>query len=372
MSRSDWVMRTIMAAVVAVLSAACGAGGPNNGADDNPDVVAQGAVDATGEAQEGSKSLNAPAENPYVVADSAWGDLPDGREWGSTSAVYPAPDGRRIWVAERCGANTCAGSELDPILLLDESGQVVRSFGAGLFLWPHGMYVDQDGNVWVTDAVGFGDQPEGLGHVVYKFSPTGELLMTLGTKGVAGDGPDTFNQPSDVLVAPNGDIFVADGHGDGGNNRIVKFSSEGEFIKAWGTTGAEAGEFRDPHALAMDSQGRLFVGDRANSRIQIFDQDGNHLATWTQFGRPSGLFIDENDILYAADSESNTARNPGWSRGIYIGSVEDAWVTAFIPDPEPNPDESATSGAEGVAVDAAGNVYGAEVGPQTLKKYVRR
>jgi sugar lactone lactonase YvrE len=122
----------------------------------------------------------------------------------------------------------------------------------------------------------------------------------------------------------------------------------------------------------MDSQGRLFVADRANNRIQIFDQDGNHIASWKQFGRPSGLFIDGDDVLYATDSESNARRNPGVRRGIYIGSARDGRVTAFIPDPEPNPDESGTSGAEGVAVDATGAIYGAEVGPQTVRKYVRR
>src|SRR5690606_32879381 len=163
-----------------------------------------------------------------------------------------------------------------------------------------------------------------------------------------------------------------DGHGTGGNNRIMKFSADGTFITQWGSTGYGPGQFRDPHALAMDSQGRLFVADRGNSRIQIFDQDGAHLATWTQFGRPSGLFIDSSDMLYATDSESNTRRNPGWRRGIYIGSATNGWVTALIPDPEPDPDASATSGAEGVAVDALGNVYGAEVGPRTLRRYVKR
>ncbi len=327
------------------------------------------AIVIAGAASAAAAQMTAP--NPYRTVEGVWAELPDDRTWGATSAVYPTPDGEHIWVGERCGANLCVESDVDPILLFDLDGNVVRSFGAGLFAWPHGMFVDAEGNVWVTDAVGYAPVPDGWGHVVYKFSPDGELLLTLGKKGVAGDGPDTFTKPSDVLVAPNGDIFVADGHDSDGNNRIVKLSPDGTFIKAWGKVGSENGEFRDPHALAMDSQGRLFVGDRGNSRIQIFDQDGNHLETWTQFGRPSGLFIDANDVLYAADSESNGRRNRGWKRGIYIGSAVDGWVTAFIPDPEPDPDNAGTSAAEGVAVDAAGNIYGAEVGPRMLRKYVK-
>ena len=319
----------------------------------------------------GASLTGAPAgaqENPFREV-SGWATLPGGRAWGSTSAVFPAADGRHVWVAERCGENICVGhDDLDPIYLFDESGRVVRSFGKGLIVWPHGIFVDREGNVWIADARAEG----GKGNQVHKFSPEGRLLMSLGKAGVAGSGHDTFDQPSDVLVAPDGSIFVADGHGAGGNNRVVKFSADGTYLKEWGGTGGDTGEFRDPHALAMDSQGRLFVGDRANSRIQIFDQEGGHLATWTQFGRPSGLFIDANDVLYSADSESNLQRNAGWKRGIRIGSARDGWVTAFIPDPEPDPDHSATSGAEGVAVDAAGNVYGAEVGPRRLVKYTRR
>jgi len=315
------------------------------------------------------------APNPYRTVEGVWGKLPDGRTWGATSAVYPARDGSGdIWVGERCGANTCGDKpDVHPILRFDADGNLLESFGAGMIVWPHGMFVDADNNVWVADAVGFGENPRPeLGHVVLKFNPDGELLMTLGTPGVAGDGRDTLRQPSDVLVAPNGDIFVVDGHGARGNNRVVKFSSDGTFIKEWGRTGSENGEFRDPHALAMDSQGRLYVGDRANSRIQIFDQEGEHIATWTQFGRPSGLFIDAEDILYSADSESNAGRNAGWKRGIRIGSISDGFVTGFIPDPEPDQDNSGTSAAEGVAVDADGSVYGAEVGPEMLRKYVRR
>jgi sugar lactone lactonase YvrE len=227
--------------------------------------------------------------------------------------------------------------------------------------------VDREGNVWVTDARG----RDGKGHQVFKFSPDGRLLLTLGKAGVAGAGNDEFNQPSDVAVAPNGDIFVADGHDAGSNMRIVKFDRTGTFIKTWGKPGSAPGEFNVPHGLAFDSKGRLFVADRANNRLQIFDQEGTFLAEWKQFSRLSGIDIDSNDVLYGADSESNTKRNPGWRRGIWVGSARDGSIAAFIPDPIQNPDASATSGAEGVAADAQGNIFGAEVGPKMVKKYVK-
>ena len=304
--------------------------------------------------------------NPYQTIEK-WGQLPAGRTWGSTSAVDVAPNGN-LWVAERCGANTCAGSNLAPVLEFDPSGKLLRSFGAGVFIFPHGFHVDREGNVWVTDAQG----RDGKGHQAFKFSPEGKLLLTLGKAGVAGAGNDELNQPSDVAVAPNGDIFVADGHDTGSNMRIVKYSKDGKFIKAWGKPGTAPGEFNVPHGIAFDSKGRLFVADRANNRLQIFDQDGNFLDEWKQFSRLSGIYIDKNDVLYGADSESNTERNPGWPRGIRVGSARDGTVTAFIPDPEPKPDASPTSGAEGVAADAQGNIFGAEVGPKMIKKYVVR
>ena len=301
--------------------------------------------------------------NPYRTIEN-WAKLPEGRTLGQTSGVGIDRDGKSVWDFERCAGTSCADSNLAPILKFDPSGRLVKSFGARMFVYPHGLFIDKDGNVWVTDNRGNVRQ----GHQVFKFSTDGKVLMTLGKAGIAGEGPDTFNQPSAVLVAPNGDIFVADGHSLTSNARIVKFSADGKFIKAWGKHGKGPGEFETPHSLAMDSNGRLFVADRANNRIQIFDQDGKFLAEWRQFGRPSGIFIDKNDVLYSTDSESNAARNPGFKRGIRIGSAKDGKVTAFIPDPVVNPNRALDpldvengTGPEGIAVDAAGNIFGSEI-----------
>jgi len=311
------------------------------------------------------------APNPYRTVEN-WAKLPEGRTWGQVISADVDHDGKRIWVVERCGGTSCANSNLAPILEFDASGKLVKSFGAGVIVRPHGLFVDQKNNIWVTD----GDAENGKGDQVFEFSQDGKVLRTLGKAGVAGDTQDTFNKPSDVLIAPNGDIFVADGHGPGSNARIVKFSLDGKFIKAWGKQGTGPGEFNNPHSLAMDSKGRLFVADRGNNRVQIFNQDGKFLKEWSQFGRPSGVYIDKHDILYVADSESNNSRNPGVRRGIRIGSVKDGKVTAFIPDPVLNPGQGLepTNGtaAEGVAADAAGNVYGAEVGPRNFKRYEKK
>jgi sugar lactone lactonase YvrE len=309
------------------------------------------------------------APNPYRTVEGVWAPLPDGREWGSTSLVEVSPDGETIWAVDRCGENTCVGhDDLDVVFQFDKDGKILRRWGAGMFVWPHGIDVDDDGNVWIADARGEGNR----GHQVIKFSPEGDVLMRLGTAGVAGRTQSTFDQPNDVLVAPNGDIFVGDGHPANGNNRIVKFSSDGTYLMEWGETGSAPGQFRTPHALAMDSQGLLYVGDRSNRRIQVFEQDGTFVRDFYNFGRASGLAIDGNDNLYVADSESNFRRNGGYKRGIRIANISDLRIFAFIPDPEPDQDNSGTSAAEGVAVDNEGNVYGAEVGPRALRKHVKR
>jgi DNA-binding beta-propeller fold protein YncE len=260
-----------------------------------------------------------------------------------------------------------ANGDVDPILHVGADGEWLGAFGAGLFAWPHGIYVDAANNVWVTDARG-GDS---VGHQVIKFAPDGRELLRLGTSAHAGDGPTHLNGPTDVVVSPNGDVFVSDGHEPVSNNRIVKFAADGRFIKEWGGSGSAPGQFLVPHALALDSQGRLFVADRDNNRIQIFDQDGNFLDEWTQFGRPSGIHIAADDTLYVSDNQSNDERHSGWPRGIYVGNAKDGSVTAFIPDPEFDPKRAQETGAHGLAADAAGTIYGAEVYSQSVKKYVR-
>ncbi len=334
------------------------------------------------------------APNPYTTVDNFF-KMPEGRTWGSTSAIDIDKEGH-VWVAERCGKNDCSESKLDPILEFDaKTGKLIKSFGGGMMNFPHGICVDKQGNIWVTD----GHKANGKGMVAIKFSPEGKVLMTLGKPGEPGNGPDTLDEPNDVAIAPNGDIFVADGHRPGvGNARVIKYTKDGKFIKQWGEHGSGPGQFEMPHGLAFDSKGRLFVADRGNNRIQIFDQEGTFIAEWKQFGRPSGIFIDKKDVLYSTDSESqnvkapaNPARagkqgrgrggfntdyglNPGFERGIRIGSAKDGKVIAFIPDPQKedaNGRRPVTSAAEGVAADSKGNVYGAEVGPRDVKKYVK-
>jgi hypothetical protein len=325
--------------------------------------------------------------NPYQPGVD-WGQLPPGRKWGSTASVTTAPDGT-IWVIDRCGnsgagGTTCGGASagVNPIFQLDASGKVLKNIGAGMFVSPHKLTVDQDASLWVAD---------NGSHQIFKLSQDGRVLLTLGKKGVAGPGLDELDAPTEVAIAPNGDIFVGDGHTGGGtatgNARIMKFDKNGKFIKTWGRKGMGPGEFDVVHTLAFDSRGRLFVGDRQNNRVQIFDQDGKFIAQWFQFGRPSGLYIDKKtDTLYVADSESRDGRtntgqlglpasgygfNPGTRRGIRIGSARDGSVKYFIPDPCPYPYAGGSSLAEGVTIDGEGNVYGADF-LTDVRKFVKK
>jgi hypothetical protein len=307
---------------------------------------------------------------PYGAPEHQWATPPNGEagKWGSSAGIERGPHGE-IWAIDRCGANSCDGSDKNPIVLLDPAtGKAIRSIGAGLFVFPHGLHVDAKGNIWVTDGGISKDATKGL--QVIKLSAEGKVLLKIGTAGQRGDDGTHFQSPSDVITAPNGDIFVTDGHAPiagtvlaGLDMRVMKFAKDGTFIKQWGKLGAGPGEFNNPHALGLDHKGRLYVADRANSRIEIFTQDGKFITEWKQFGRPSGFYI-AGDRLYAIDADSTEAIHPGWKKGIWIGSISKALPDAFVPDDQ---------AGEGVVVGPNGTMFGAvNVVPRGITRYGKK
>jgi DNA-binding beta-propeller fold protein YncE len=327
--------------------------------------------------------------NPNPVVTQNWGDLPMGREWGSTAGIDIDPVDGNIVGYERCGAGNfgsgvpinCDTNPVNPIFKFDRmTGAVLANFGGGLMMTPHGIDVDRDGNVWVTD---FAGNAEGTkGHQVHKFSSDGELLMSLGQPGQTGSDGAHFNQPNDVIVGPDGSIYVSDGHNGqgmiteqameegrarGDTARIMKFNADGTFVKQWGQIGVRHGEFRTPHALEFDSRGRLWVADRGNHRIEIFDQEGNYLESRFTYGRISGLFITDDDMVYAIDSESSPTNHPGWRNGVRVGHIDEDVTRAMIPPFERENRVYQGTAGEGVAVDSDGNVFAAE-GPNSLSQ----
>jgi len=325
--------------------------------------------------------------NPAPVTTANWGEIPAGRQMGTTAGADIDPIDGHIWTYERCGSGSaggpgvnCESNPVPPIFKLDRNtGAVLANFGENLMITPHGIGVDAEGNVWVTD---FNVNQAGTkGYQVHKFSRDGQLLMSLGTPGQGGTDGAHFNQPNDVIVAPDGSIFVSDGHSGQGmtsesamaegraagqTGRIMKFRPDGTFVSQWGQIGTLHGEFRTPHALAFDSQGRLWVADRGNHRLEIFDQNGNYLDSRYQFGRISGIFITDEDMVYAIDSESSATSHPNWVNGVRIAHVDSDWIVGFIPAFPADTRPYQGAAGEGIAVDADGNVYAAE-GPNSMR-----
>ena len=340
------------------------------------------------------KQYPKPAElpNPYRLVEG-WPALPksmNGGKWGEVIRVHVDTSGH-IWVFHRCfnvvpaGSATCIGRgpENPPILEFDPSGKLVRSFGFGLFAYPHGFTMDQDGNLWATDV---NDEETVLnmparnaagmilGQQVLKLNSQGKVLMTLGKPGVAATGKDGFDRPTSVAVAGNGDIFVSDGHAPNkfGTGRIVKFSKDGRFIKEWGRKGSAPGEFDEPHDLFVGgSRSWVYVADRRNNRVQVFDQNGAFIAAWKQFGQPSSVFVGKDDTIYIGASFPDPAAKKGELRGIVVGNAIDGSLKAFIPDPADLDKISAGTSASGIAADSMGSIFAADVGAHNLRKYIK-
>jgi DNA-binding beta-propeller fold protein YncE len=263
-----------------------------------------------------------------------WTKLPAGMEWGEVPATAVTKDDH-VLVLRRAEP---------PVLEFDRNGKLLKQWGEGMFVWTHGIRVDRDGYIWITD----GRAENGRGQQVFKFDRDGKVLLTLGTKGVGGVTETTFDGPCDVDVDSQGNIYVADGHR---NSRVVKFTRDGKFVRAWGSRGTAPGQLNVPHALAVDSRDRVLVTDRGNQRVQVFDADGNYIASWTGFGTmPDGIAIGADDTLYVADV--------GEGGGVTLASAKDGSIRSKI---------SGTR-VEGLSVDRFGTVYAGE----TLRGYKMR
>ena len=276
----------------------------------------------------------AAAERHYRRVDG-WAQLPPGYHWGTMSAVAIDAVGR-VYGFQR-------DDPTSKVIVFDAHGRYLKTWGEGAFPYAHGMRALRDGAIWTTDR---------QAQLVIKFDVDGRQLFSLGRKGVAGtmESTDAFNGASDVAMAANGDLFVSDGEGQ--NTRVVKFSKDGRFLKAWGTKGSGPGQLQGPHAIFIDATGRVWVGDRGNKRLQIFDQDGKYLDQLTQFGTPASLFI-QGEMLYVA--------SPAPENKVTIGRV-DGTVLETI---------NGLDAPHGIAVDATGAIYVAQSGGKSILKFVK-
>lgn len=245
----------------------------------------------------GYKKYSSPPTGEVYSLVPNWAQLPEGITIGQVSGVGVASNGdvfvfhraERIWAGEELTLDLIPSPTI--FILDNETGNLMKWWGADIFVMPHGLTIDKDDNIWLTDV--------GL-HQVFKFDRDGNLLMTLGQRGVSGNDETHFNMPTDVAVASDGSFYVSDGYG---NSRVVKFSENGTYITSWGTYGTDIGQFDTPHSIAIDSQNQIYVADRGNARIQIFDENGKYLSQIRKesIGRPWAIRFDNQGNLFAVD-----------------------------------------------------------------------
>ena len=279
-----------------------------------------------------------------------WPQLPEGFALGQVSGV-DVDSHNHVFVFHR--------GDMPVMCFEGSTGKIVASWGDGMFGRAHGLKVDDQDNVWMTD-IGH--------HQVFKFSHEGKLLMTVGAKDVPGLDGNHFNQPTDVAVTSSGEFYVSDGYG---NSRVAKFSRDGKFLFDWGRKGDKPGEFDLPHGIALDSQGRVYVADRSNSRIQVFDGNGKFLQHWksTELGRPWGLRVGADGYLYVVDGGDMNPKPPDRGRVLKLdlqGIILEKWGSFGSCDGQ-------FYWAHAVGVAKNGDVYVTDVHVgMRVQKFVRR
>ena len=246
-------------------------------------------------------------EWPRLPEDLVLGQLA-GVDVASNGDVYVFHRAERFWGGEEIELEYITSPTV--LVLNAETGEVIDHWGAETFVMPHGLTIDDQDHLWLTDV--------GL-HQVLKFDSAGNLLMTLGERGIPGEDEAHFNMPTDVAIAPDGSFYVSDGYV---NSRITKFSQDGKYIASWGTKGTDAGQFDVPHSIALDSQGRVYVADRGNARIQIFDETGQFLEEWKELslGRPWAVRIDSTGNIFVIDGGDQNEFWPDRARVLKVDS----------------------------------------------------
>lgn len=299
----------------------------------------------------------------WYKVDPSWPQRPAGVGWAAMSGIA-VDRSDQVWLFTRADP---------PVQVYRSDGTYVRGWGQGVIGSAHHIKIGPRGNVWLAD-VGR--------HVVRQFTPRGKLLRTLGTPDEPGNDRDHFDRPTDMAITPAGDVFVSDGYG---NRRVVHFDRHGKFVKAWGKEGTGPGEFLLPHAIGVDSRGRLYVADRSNVRVQVFDQGGKFLAQWRDLLVPWGITITADDQIWVCGSspmawEEGPSQEPAglgcppkdqvMMRFDASGRLLQLWTVPKGKDGEEQPGEM--NWLHIIALDSKGNIYAGDIEGQCAQKFVRQ
>ncbi len=300
----------------------------------------------------------------WYEVDPNWPQRPANMPWGQMPGVFVDKQDR-VWLFTRAEP---------PVQVYSNDGKFIKAWGTGLLtktdtgVISHFIKIDNRGHVWLAD-VG--------GHAIYECTQDGKLLKTLGTKGVPGCDETHLYKPTDMAITPDGQVFVSDGYG---NARIVHFDAQGRFVKAWGKLGTAPGEFNLPHAIAIDSKGRLYVADRNNARVQVFDQQGHVLGVWKNLIVPWGLWVTDKDEIWVCGCSpmrwreedallSCPPKDQILMKFDHTGRALQLWTVPKGKDGEEKPGE--LNWVHGIAVDSHGNIFATDIIGKRAQKFIR-